>query len=124
MDGYKDVLRGYGYEVMQRDGFRCVYCGFDGSASFDAWLSLVRQFLRPKGDPERDNPEFIATVCHSCALADTRPFEHGAGQPGRTRAELIEQRRPWVQAARQPYRDFWEAYVHSQHGQESKRSNT
>jgi hypothetical protein len=115
MYGFKDVLRGYGYEVMKRDEFRCQYCGLDGLASFDAWLSLVRQYLLPKGDPDRENPEFIVTVCHNCAVTDTRHFERSASQAitysGKTRAELIEQRRPFVEAARRPYKDFWDTYV-------------
>jgi hypothetical protein len=40
MPGFTDALRGYAYPTHMRDGFRCRYCGLDGTGSFGSWLSL------------------------------------------------------------------------------------
>jgi hypothetical protein len=112
MPKFDDALRGYAHEVLKRDGFTCRYCGLDGSASFDNWLALSWDHLLPKGHAQRDNPEFIVTACHFCNYADNRYFEHAAGRgllfDGLSRDELVAQRRPFVQATRNAYQEFWE----------------
>jgi hypothetical protein len=34
MPGFDDALRGYAYPIHKRDGFRCRYCGLNGTQSF------------------------------------------------------------------------------------------
>ena len=46
MPAYTDALRGYAFEVIKRDGFRCRYCGLDERASFSNWLSLSWDHLQ------------------------------------------------------------------------------
>ena len=55
MPGFTDALRGYAFPVHQRDGFKCRYCGLDGTQSFANWLSLSWDHLLPKDHPNRDN---------------------------------------------------------------------
>lgn len=31
MPGFTDALRGYAFAVHKRDGFKCRYCGLDGT---------------------------------------------------------------------------------------------
>lgn len=115
MPAFDDALRGYAHEVLKRDGFRCRYCGLDGSASFSGWLSLWWDHLLPKGHPDRDSPEFIVAACMFCNTADNHYFskarERGLRFDGLSPDELIEQRRPFVEATRSAYREFWEANV-------------
>lgn len=115
MRKFDDALRGYAHEVLKRDGFRCRYCGLDGSASFSAWLSLSWDHLLPKGHPERDNPEFIVAVCMFCNTADNQYFQHAQSRQlrfdGLSREQLVEQRKPYVGATRAEYRTFWEEHV-------------
>ncbi len=56
MPKFGDALRGYGHEVLNRDGFRCQYCGFDGT-TFQAWLLLSVDHLLPTGDPKREDQD-------------------------------------------------------------------
>jgi hypothetical protein len=49
MVAFDDALRGYAYPIHCRDGFRCRYCGLDGTKSFASWLSLHWDHLLPKG---------------------------------------------------------------------------
>ncbi|HUZ00745.1 MAG TPA: hypothetical protein VMU89_10365 [Thermomicrobiaceae bacterium] len=37
--GFTDALRGYAYDVLKRDGFRCRYFGWDGSL-WSNWLFM------------------------------------------------------------------------------------
>ncbi|HZH97623.1 MAG TPA: hypothetical protein VEX38_01515 [Fimbriimonadaceae bacterium] len=115
MPKFTDSLRGYAFESMKRDGFRCRYCGLDGTASFENWLQLTEEHLLPKGHPERSNPEFIVCACNFCNCADNRYFDlavsRGLSLDGLSAEELIEQRRPFVLHTREKYREFWEERV-------------
>ena len=66
MPAFTDSLRGYAFETMRRDDFRCRYCGLDGTASFDSWLAFSWDHLLPKGHPNRDNPKFIVAAYSFC----------------------------------------------------------
>lgn len=115
MTGYSDSLRGYSLPIHQRDNFRCQFCGLDGKASFQNWLALSSYHLLPKKHPHRDNPEYIVTACMFCSIADNRMFEQaeerGLRFDGMTRAQLIAQRKPFVQAVRESYKEFWDENV-------------
>lgn len=112
---FTDSLRGYGFTIHQRDHFQCRYCGADGTKSFETWLTLSCDHLLPKGDPNRDNPEYIVTACQFCNVADNRYFDHaeirGLGFDGKTPDELVAQRLPFIEQTRENYRDFWENRV-------------
>lgn len=122
MPKYTDALRGYAFEVLKRDGFRCRYCGLDGVASFSNWLALSWDHLLPKGHPNRDNPEFIVAACSFCNWADNRYFEQASGRnltfEGLSQVELVKQRLPFVERTRTQYREFWQQHVASStHGE-------
>ena len=114
MDGYTDSLRGYGYDINKRDGFRCRYCGWDGS-KWQNWLYLSVDHLLPKGHPERNNPEYIVTACFFCNVADNQYFkkatERGVNFEGKTQDELVEQRCKYVMDVRNKYQKLWEKRV-------------
>lgn len=116
MPGFTDALRGYALAVHRRDGFRCRYCGdIDGRRSFAEWLSLCWDHLLPRGHPRRDDPEYIVTACMFCNTADNRYFDlavkRGIQFDGLTPDQLVEQRRPYVEATRKSYRAFWDEHV-------------
>ena len=110
-----DALRGYAFQVHQRDNFRCRYCGLDGTRSFSTWLSFSWDHLLPRGHPDRDNVDFIVTACMFCNTADNRYFDNavkrGLSFDGLSPDELVAQRLPFVQETRDSYREFWEANV-------------
>jgi len=112
---FGDSLRGYAYEVHKRDGFKCRYCGLDGSASFENWIRLSLDHLLPKEHPERSNPQFMVTACMFCNTADNHFFRHatkrGLKFDGMTPEQLVEQRQPYVLKVRQNYSEFWRSNV-------------
>ncbi len=123
MPAFTDALRGYALQVHRRDGFRCRYCGLDGTATFAAWLSLSWDHLLPKGHPNRDNPDFIVTSCMFCNTADNRyldqALKRGIQFDGLTPEQLVEQRRPYVETTRRSYEAFWLEHVQKPAGDAS-----
>lgn len=120
MSKFTDALRGYAFPVHRRDGFKCRYCGLDGTQSFGNWLSLSVDHLLPKRHRDRDKPNYIVTACMFCNTADNRYFDLAAQRglrfEGLTQDELVAQRRPYVLATRESYRDFWETNVRAESG--------
>lgn len=52
-------------EVFETDGFRCVYCGFDGR-SFEGWVFLVVDHFKPRSKFGTDDLANLVTACVSC----------------------------------------------------------
>jgi hypothetical protein len=115
MPKYVDSLRGYAFPIHKRDDFRCRYCEFDGTKSFENWVGLSWDHLLPHGDPRRENSEYIVTACMFCNTADNRYFDQAKARglqfENKSPAELIEQRRPYVDKTRSSYKEFWEKNV-------------
>lgn len=104
---FDDALRGYAHPVLKRDGFKCRYCGLDGT-HWPNWLYLSWDHLLPKGHPQRDNPDFIVAACRFCNEAHNRtafPVE------GKTPQQLVEQKRKLILAKRAEYKQFFDRHV-------------
>lgn len=114
MAKFTDSLRGYGFKIHERDGFRCQFCGLDGS-TWPNWLSLSVDHLLPKGHPSRDEDNFIVTACMFCNTADNQYFRHakrrGVKFDGMAPEQLVEQRKPYVLGVRAEYKEFWSQNV-------------
>ena len=80
MAGFSDALRGYALAVHRRDGFRCRYCGLDGTAAFGNWPVLSWDHLLPTGHLHRDDPEFIVTACISATPPITATSTSPSGE--------------------------------------------
>lgn len=108
---FTDSLRGYAFPVHRRDDFTCRYCGLDGKKSLDHWLALSWDHLLPKGHPDRDQQDYIVTACSFCNTADNRYFDfaeqRGLVFDGKSPEEFVDQRKPYVMATRDRYRQFW-----------------
>jgi len=107
MAKYIDSLRGYTHEILKRDGFVCRYCGLDGK-TWPYWLYLSRDHLLPEGDPKRDDPNFIVAACRFCNEVHNKTPRD---VEGKTRDQLVEQKRPDVAARRDEYKRFWDEHV-------------
>jgi 5-methylcytosine-specific restriction endonuclease McrA len=55
-------------QVMERDGFKCVYCGYGGTASFDDWerARLCIDHFVPRAKGGTDAIENLFTACAVC----------------------------------------------------------
>lgn len=56
-------------DIYQRDGFRCLYCGFDGG-TFEGWRYLTIDHVDPTGPNEPDNLATCCSYCNSCKHRD------------------------------------------------------
>lgn len=107
MAKFIDALRGYAAEVLRRENYVCVYCGLDGKV-WPHWLYFSWDHLLPRGHAKRDDPEYIVAACTFCnTLANRTVFEI----EGKTREQLVAQKRPVILARREDYRRYWEAEV-------------
>jgi len=107
MAKYTDALRGYAHDILKRDGFRCRYCGFDGS-KWPNWLYMSRDHLLPPGHPKREDPQFIVAACRFCNEACNRtPFP----VVGKTPEELVLQKKQAILAKRKEYHEFFKKEV-------------
>ena len=112
---FTDSLRGYSFAIHKRDGFKCRYCGLDGTDTFGKWLSLSLDHLLPKGHADRNKPEFTVTACMFCNTADNRYFDQALKREitfdGKTPEQLVDQRKEYVQKTRDSYEHFWNQHV-------------
>ena len=117
MASFTDALRDYAYKIHKRDGFRCQFCGLDGS-TWPNWLSLSVDHLLPKRHPLRDEDDFIVTACMFCDTADNQYFRHaekrGLKFDEMTPQELIQQCKPYVGKVRSDYKEFLDRNVRGQ----------
>lgn len=112
---FNDSLRGYSFAIHKRDDFVCVYCGLDGKI-WPNWLYLSRDHLLPKGNCERDNPEYMVTACVFCnELHNRTAFDvENSDRQLKTRHELVEQKKVLVLERRCQYEQFWRKNVNAQ----------
>ena len=96
----------YGHPVFARDGFRCVYCGFDGNG-FAQWRQLTLDYLRPKSAGGTDNADNLVTACNFCAAA-TRKMKFA---PALGRAEILTLKKERIRECLQPFHRFWKDQV-------------
>ena len=106
--GYDDALRGYAFGVLQRDGFICRYCGFDGTEAFSNWVLMSRDHLLPVGHPDRDEDRFIVAACRFCNETHNRTrFD----VDGKTPDEIVAMKRKAILERRAEYEAFWRENV-------------
>jgi 5-methylcytosine-specific restriction endonuclease McrA len=84
-------------DVYQRDEFRCLYCGFDGS-TFEGWRYLTVDHINPTGPrDELDNLATSCSYCNSCKGSDA--------------CKSLEEARELVKAHDANNRVYWESRV-------------
>ena len=104
---YTDSLRGYALPIHERDGFICVYCGWDGTR-WPNWLFLSWDHLLPKDHPQREQEEFIVTACRFCNGVHNKTKFDVEGKPP---DEIVAIKRQKVSERTAEYREFWDENV-------------
>ena len=109
---FNDALRGYAHPVIRRDGFRCVYCGLDGTSALSNWLHLSWDHLLPKGHSSRDDERFLVAACRFCNEVHNRT---ASDVNGKTAEQIVALKKEAVLVRRAEYREFWENEVAQGH---------
>jgi len=99
----KPVTSEEGRRVLERDQYRCQYCGLDSMSSFENSLIMTVDFVHPRAHKGKKDPQNLVSACRPCNLIKGRrlfrDFEHAKEYVLQRRDEL---RKDWEgRAARQ-----------------------
>jgi 5-methylcytosine-specific restriction endonuclease McrA len=89
-----------GNRILERDHYRCQYCGLDGSASFENSLLMTVDFVHPRARKGKNDPANLVTACRPCNVIK-----------GHHIFASLEAARDYVLKRRDELRKDWEARV-------------
>jgi 5-methylcytosine-specific restriction endonuclease McrA len=55
-----------GHRILERDGYRCQYCGLDGLSNFEASLIMTVDFVQPRLKKGKKTSANLVTACRPC----------------------------------------------------------
>jgi 5-methylcytosine-specific restriction endonuclease McrA len=62
--------------ILERDDYRCQYCGLDGRESFENALVMRVDFVVPRAKKGKKNPTNLVACCSPCnTIKGTRVFK-------------------------------------------------
>ena len=62
----KPLTSDEGHRILERDRYRCRYCGLDGMASFENSLVMTVDFVVPRARKGKKDPSNLVAACRSC----------------------------------------------------------
>ena len=81
-----------GHGILERDRYRCQYCGLDGMSCFENSLVMTVDFVIPRAHKGKKNPTNLVAACRPCNVIKGRrvfgSFEEAKTYVLRRRAEL------------------------------------
>jgi 5-methylcytosine-specific restriction endonuclease McrA len=93
----KPVTRRQGLRILERDHFRCQYCGLDATASFENALVMGVDFIVPRAQKGKKHARNLVACCRACNVLK-----------GRRVFDSFEEAKAYVLAAREKLRKAWE----------------
>jgi 5-methylcytosine-specific restriction endonuclease McrA len=89
-----------GLKILERDNFRCRYCGLDGRSSLENALIMSVDFVIPSAHGGKKNAPNLVVCCLPCkTIKGTRGCEN------------FEEAKKYVLARREALRQAWETQV-------------
>jgi 5-methylcytosine-specific restriction endonuclease McrA len=92
-----------GVRILERDQYRCRYCGLDGAASFENALAMSVDFVVPRARKGKKDPMNLVACCRACNMIKGRrvygSFEQAKAYVLKVREEL---RRSWESKTAKP----------------------
>ena len=84
--------------ILERDDYRCQYCGLDGRASFESALVMRVDFVIPRAKKGKKDPANLVACCSPCnTIKGTRVYKS------------FEDAKAYVLAGREELRKAWES---------------
>ena len=62
----KPLTSDEGRRILERDQYRCRYCGLDGMANFENSLIMTVDFVHPRAKKGKKTPDNLVTACRPC----------------------------------------------------------
>ena len=87
-----------GVRILERDQYRCQYCGLDGTASFDNALAMSVDFVVPRARKGKKDPRNLVACCRACNMIKGRRVYANLGEA-----------KAYVLARREELRKAWES---------------
>ena len=87
-----------GVRILDRDSYRCQYCGLDGMASFDNALNMSVDFVVPRARKGKKDPKNLVACCRACNMIK-----------GRRVYANFDEAKAYVLKNREELRKTWEA---------------
>ena len=87
-----------GLKILERDRYRCQYCGLDGMASFENSLVMSVDFITPRARKGKKGPSNLVTACRPCNLIKGKRVFAG-----------FEEAKKYVLERREELRKQWES---------------
>ena len=85
----KPVTREEGLRILERDQYRCQYCGLDGLASFENALAMSVDFVVPRARKGKKDPRNLVACCRSCNMIKGTRIYHSFDE---AKAYVLKQR--------------------------------
>jgi HNH endonuclease len=94
----RPVTKEEGLRILERDQYRCQYCGLDGMASFENALAMSVDFVVPRARKGKKDERNLVACCRSCNLIKgTRVYRN------------FDEAKAYVLARREALSKAWEA---------------
>jgi hypothetical protein len=93
----KPVTREEGLRILERDAYRCQYCGLDGMASFENAMNMSVDFVVPRARKGKKDDRNLVACCRSCNMIK-----------GRRVYRSFDEAKAYVLARRETLRSAWE----------------
>jgi 5-methylcytosine-specific restriction endonuclease McrA len=89
------LTRKEGQEILDRDHYRCQYCGLDGMVNFENSLVMTVDFVMPRARKGKKDPANLVAACRPCNLLKGEQvfpsFEAAKAHVLKRRAELHDE---------------------------------
>jgi hypothetical protein len=96
----KPVDRKQGVRILERDQFRCRYCGLDGTASFENALVMGVDFVVARARKGKSDPRNLVACCRPCNVIK-----------GRRLFGSFEEAKAYVLERREVLRKAWKSHA-------------
>jgi 5-methylcytosine-specific restriction endonuclease McrA len=87
-----------GRRILERDQYRCQYCGLDGMSSFENNLIMSVDFVHPRAQKGKKTAANLVAACRPCNVIKGRRVFHS-----------LEEAKAYVLKRRAELRKDWEA---------------
>lgn len=87
-----------GHKILERDHYRCQYCGLDGMSNFENSLIMSVDFVLPRARRGKKDPQNLVAACRPCNVIK-----------GRRTFKSFEEAKAYVLQRRSELRAEWEA---------------
>jgi len=87
-----------GLAILERDQYRCRYCGLDGNANFENALAMSVDFVLPRARKGKKDPDNLVACCRTCNTIK-----------GKRVYKSLDEAKAYVMARRGELKKTWEA---------------